>query len=290
MCRISCAGAIDFETWLGLRNTHLSRSSIQTDGLAETDFSKSVTTPWLAATYRLRPDLMAYASWGQGAESDVAPNLEMYTNRGQSSPLLKSRQFELGIKGVSTRYAWDLAYFDIDRPLFADVGACDFTAASCTRQRDGSAKHRGIEAGLQAEFSPWTTRVSAMWLHARQEGRADPSINGKRPVNVPDWALKWLNEFRIAAAPGFAMQADVIHEGDRMVVPDNTLRIPSWTRVDAGLSYRQVVASRAALTWRAGIDNVFDKRAWKESPTQFNHIYLFPLAPRTWRVALQMDL
>ena len=39
-----------------------------------------------------------------------------------------------------------------------------------------------------------------------------------------------------------------------------------------------------------GIDNVADTRAWKESPYQFGHAYLFPLAPRTWRVSVQADL
>jgi len=44
------------------------------------------------------------------------------------------------------------------------------------------------------------------------------------------------------------------------------------------------------LTWRVGVDNVTDHRAWRESPYQFDHAYLFPLAPRTWRTQLQLDL
>ena len=43
-------------------------------------------------------------------------------------------------------------------------------------------------------------------------------------------------------------------------------------------------------TWRLGVDNLFDKRAWRESPFEFSHVYLFPLAPRTWRVSVQADL
>jgi iron complex outermembrane receptor protein len=44
------------------------------------------------------------------------------------------------------------------------------------------------------------------------------------------------------------------------------------------------------LTWRAGVENVADRRAWKEAPLQFGHVWLYPLAPRTFRVSLQADL
>lgn len=48
--------------------------------------------------------------------------------------------------------------------------------------------------------------------------------------------------------------------------------------------------SWATLAWRAGVDNMGDRRAWRESPYQFSHTYLFPLAPRTWRLSLQLEV
>ena len=42
------------------------------------------------------------------------------------------------------------------------------------------------------------------------------------------------------------------------------------------------------ITWRAGIDNVFDRRFWREAPTTYwGGTYLFPAQPRTFRVSLQ---
>jgi iron complex outermembrane receptor protein len=35
------------------------------------------------------------------------------------------------------------------------------------------------------------------------------------------------------------------------------------------------------------VDNVFDRRAWREAPYQFSHAYLYALAPRTWRASLE---
>ena len=44
---------------------------------------------------------------------------------------------------------------------------------------------------------------------------------------------------------------------------------------------------RVTRPWILGADNLFDKRYWKESPYQYGHVYLFPGAARTWRLAMQ---
>jgi iron complex outermembrane receptor protein len=74
-----------------------------------------------------------------------------------------------------------------------------------------------------------------------------------------------------------------------MVLPDNSASIPAYTVVDAALRYETKIAN-ARWAWRAGIDNLFDKRAWRESPYQFSHAYLYPLAPRTFRLSVQVDI
>ena len=74
-----------------------------------------------------------------------------------------------------------------------------------------------------------------------------------------------------------------------MVLPDNSVRIPAWTRVDLGVRHVQAVGG-TQLTWRLSLDNATDRRAWKEAPYQYGHAYLFPMAPRTWRAALQAEI
>jgi len=101
-------------TWFGVRHSRLDRQSVLSDGTAPTDYRQSFTTPWLAASYALGRDHLVYASWGQGVESEVAPNLPHYSNRGQPLPALKSRQVEVGIKGASERLIWGVAAFDIE--------------------------------------------------------------------------------------------------------------------------------------------------------------------------------
>ncbi len=279
--------------WAGLRHTRLERESVRTNGSRPTDYSQSVTTPWLALSHAFTPQHMVYASWGQGIESDVAPNRARYANAGEALPALKSRQMEIGIKSDTPTLGWHLAWFDISRPLSRAVGAnCDddSTPGSCRQVIDGEAVHRGLEAGASWRHDAWTLSASAMWLDAEQRGTTDPALNGRRPPNVPEQTLKLHAAYRVAAVPGLRLTGALVHEGNRTLLPtDGNLRIPSWTRLDLGLIHRHK-AGAAELTWRAGIDNVTDKRAWRESPYQFEHVYLYPLAPRTFRLSLEARL
>ena len=119
----------------------------------------------------------------------------------------------------------------------------------------------------------------------RQDSTAEPALNGREPVNVPDRVLRAGAAYRFAAVPGLSLAGNVSHEGRRSVLPDNSLKLPSWTRVDAALRYDHRLAG-AQASWVLGVDNLLDRRYWRESPTQFGHVYLFPGAPRTVRVSL----
>ena len=111
--------------------------------------------------------------------------------------------------------------------------------------------------------------------------------NGRKPSTRLDASR---TTWRAAVLGGAELSALFVAEGDRAVLPyDDSVRIPGWSRLDLAARWT-VRTSVATLTWRAGLDNATDRRAWREAPYQFGHAYLFPLAPRTWRVSMQADL
>jgi iron complex outermembrane receptor protein len=124
---------------------------------------------------------------------------------------------------------------------------------------------------------------------AGREGSQTAGIHGRDPTNVPATTLKLQVSYEVAQITGLSLQAGLVHESRRMALPDNSASIPGHEHVDIGARY-QTQSRAGTLTWRAGIDNLFDERAWRESPYQFGHAYLFPLQPRTVRVSLQVDL
>lgn len=278
-----------FTTWLGLRHTRLDRESVLTDGSAATAYDQNLTTPWIAASYKLSPTVMVYASHGQGMESEVVPANPLYSNAGRPLAALKSRQTEIGIKGQTAALRWNAALFDIARPTSADAGACDLPG-TCTRQADGEARHRGLELSANAQTGPWTLDGGVTLLDAKRQGAAiDPSLNGKRPINVPSRIVRAGVAYRVAALPGLSVEGKVSHEGGRSVLPDESIMLPAWTRFDAALRYETKVAGKETK-WTLGIDNIANKRYWKESPYQFGHAYLYPGAPRTFRLSVTAAL
>ena len=274
----------DTRLWLGVRHTRLSRSS---DDSASYD--QSFTTPWVALSQQLTDATLVYGSWGQGVETEVTPNLPMYANANRPLPALKSEQVELGLKINQADWAAGVTLFDIRRPTTEDIGTCDGSDGSCTRRIDGNARHRGIEANAEARWNDWTLQASAQWLRARREGATDATMNGLTPTNVAQRSARVLATWQVPSFAGLGLQASVSHEGSRYVLPDDSARIPGWTTMGLASRYATRAFGHDCLL-RLGVDNLFDRRAWKESPYEFSHVYLYPLEPRTYRASLQVTL
>ena len=289
-----------WSAWAGLRHVRLERSAVRTNGSRATHYEQAFTTPWLALGVDVAPGHLLYASWGRGAESEVAPNRARYANAGEALAPLKSRQVELGWKGQvdlrdQGRLAVQAVAFDIRRPVSASLetaaGGCaaDTPAGGCVLAFDGDARHRGLELAAQWDGQAWQTGGSVMLLRARRDGSADATVNGRRPPNVPERSAKAFVTWRGGA--DWSLTNALVHEGDRTLLPnDERVRIPAWTRWDIAAVLRHRDGAGRRWTWRAGIDNVADTRAWREAPYQFDHVYLFPLAGRTARISLQWDL
>ncbi len=278
-----------WQAWAGLRHTRLTRAQTPSDGSAATSRAQeNLTTPWLALGYQFMPQHQVYASWGEGVELPLAkfstPAVP-YANGGEVLPAQKSRQWEVGVKGQREQTTWSVNYFRIVKPEASSL----FNGVDYDYAVDGDALHQGLEGRVRTHIQDYTLDVSAMVIDAERRGSAKPGINGKAPVNVPDHTLKMSHGWRVAALPGLNLQADIVYEGARTADAVGDVRIPAWTRVDVGMSYTQQAGSTQAITWRLGVSNLFDTRAWIESPTQFDHIYLFPMAERTVTASMQIS-
>ena len=280
-----------FTTWLGVRHTRLDRASVRTNGSRPTSYKDGLTTPWLATSYKLGADTTAYASYGEGVESQIVPNRSsQYSNAGVALPALKSEQWEIGLKGGQGAIGWQLAWFNIKRPV-SNLDACGRLGLTpCLGQYDGAAVHRGLETSAQWAQGPWRLGGGVTFIDARREGStAEPATNGKRPANVPDVVARAQAGWKIASVPGLELQGQMSHEGRRSVLPDESIKLAAWTRFDAALHYESRMRG-TATSWTVGVDNVFNKRYWKESPYQFGHVYLYPGAARSLRLAFTAAL
>lgn len=272
--------------WLGMRHTRLNRASVRTDGSRAVQDERSFNTPWLAITHQITPAYLVYGSYGEGIETDIAPNRSRYTNAGQALPALRSEQYELGIKGQWTNTRWQASLFDITRPQSGDAGACD-EANTCTRQIDGEARHRGLELAAGTTLGPWTLDMGAAWIEAlRQNAVIDASVNGQRALNVPRMTLRGLAQYRFTDVPGLRTSLRLSHEAERHATEDGSVQLPGWTTLDWAVHYDTRIQG-TRTQWTLAVDNLTDRRYWRESPKEFGHHYLYAGAPRTLRVAVK---
>lgn len=272
------------QLWWGLRHTRLRRDPGQAE---EATYRQGFTTPWLAYSRDLTgawgEGWSAYVSWGQGIESAATPNLDIFRQRGAVLPALRSRQTEAGLQHDGALGRAALAWFDIQRPQTADVCEPTAPAPNCDRVNDGVQRHRGLDLSFETRPLAGTSLGASLTaLHARREGSAaEPASNGAPPPNVPRQA--WRAQIQHQPAPWPSLKLALLwrHDSERSVLPTpNSPQIPGWSRTDLRISQDTRIADQP-VTWRAGIDNLTDRRAWRESPYQFGHVYLFPLAPRT---------
>lgn len=270
-----------FKTWLGLRHTRLQRS----DALSPPEYSQSFTLPWLAASYNL-DGYTIFASHGQGIESDIAPRLGT-ANPGALLPAKRSQQTEIGFKSAQGFSQWTATVFQISRPM-SNLDACGLTGNfACQEQADGQAKHTGIELAAQTLLGALQLDGSATVLRAQREQSSTAALNGLKPTNVPSHILRLNAAYRLA--PQWLIGVHISHESRRAILPDNSLFLPAWTRLDASLKWDTQI-SGIKSSWQLGINNLAGKRYFQESPFQFGHAYLFPAQPRTLRVSASFAL
>ena len=154
---------------------------------------------------------------------------------------------------------------------------------------DGTAHHRGVEASAAWRHGAWSCAAARNGCtHARRQRDARKSTASSRPT-CPRARSRCRPATTSPACPAWPA-GDSQHESGAWCCP-TTARDPGLARARRRrCATTTKLGRRRHWTWRAGVDNLFDQRAWRESPYQFGHVYLFPLAPRTLRVSLQADL
>lgn len=273
-----------FTTWLGLRASRIRNASRLTDGSEAVNLREHATQPWLGASWRMNADTLLYASFSQGTELEAVPNRpDRFANAGAALPGLDSTQIEIGWRQSFAAGNASLAVFEIRRDLTEDIGAAPAARITGTR----AARHRGIEAALSAQLSAhWQADVALALLDARINRAQDAALIGQRATNVPrvagnaalTWQPKqpWLD----------ALTNRLRYSGAKPITADNRVQLPASWQWDAQAQWQLSAAGKSTIL-TAGIDNVTNRRYWREAPTQsWGGVYLMLAMPRSIRLAL----
>lgn len=254
----------------GVRYDHadLERQNLVAGSLA---FDKTFANiGWrLGTVYALAPDFSVYGQLARAA--DPVSSLFFLSPENSSFENATARQLEVGLKQSfwNRQGEWTLAVYDIrkDNLLTRDP------ANPAQSIQVGERSSRGVEGTLSVTFArDWSLDANASILRARFDDFAElvagtpVSRAGNRPPDVPTrTANLWL---RWDFQPDWSAGAGLRHVGARYADNANTLRMPSYTTVDASLRWK--ASPQTSLSLRGS--NLFDKRYYATAyytPTQW---------------------
>lgn len=237
--------------------------------------------PWPSATLYVT----AADSLQQG---DLAP--AGVANAGESLAPYRSRQWELGYKQRWGELNLGAALFDMQRP-FA------MTDANDNRYKvQGEQTNRGLELSAAGALSPRLSVYAGLaLLSAQVDNTGNPATSGKQALGLARRSANLQAEYRLAAMPGLALNANLNYVGRRPGTHTNSSWVAGYTTLDVGARYVHQLFGQSA-TWRLTVNNLADRRYWANITPSSQNGYNGASsgagtlgAPRTLQASLQVD-
>ena len=270
----------------GLRYTEVKRVSFE-DGYG---LKQNSLLPNLALVSTPREGLAFYASYAEGLEPGGVPPLGTSNHNQQLAPN-ESRQFEVGVKAdLNTNWRMAAALFNIRKPLELTIAGPNLPDGTPTEllARRGDAVHRGLELSADGKLTPeLSLKASIAALDTNQQGTGFANLDGKRVINVPAFKSTVYLDYLVRVVPGLSLNTSWQHASNKAFNDTNSVMAPGYDVLNLGARYVMKVAGMAT-TVRFNVDNVADKFYWRDV-TQSLGGYLFPGAPRTYKVSAQFD-
>lgn len=268
-----------WQTVLGAREVRLDEKTWDETGLAGRHTQQYQLLPNAALIYKPQPDTTLYASYSKGLSAGgTAPWFA-----GNAAEILAptlSRQLEVGIKRDWQGMSLSAALFQIRQAYqYARPDATGFTYV-----QQGQQKNTGLELGA----SGWVTsrlqiQASAAAIRARVQNSGTDAYEGHQAINVPTLRAALQAEYSLPVA-GLALLGGARYSASKYASQAGNVEVGGYTVFDVGSRYRTMVGGYDTVL-RLTVDNVFDKRYWRDVGDYLGDNYLFQGAPRTARLS-----
>ncbi|KQQ66498.1 TonB-dependent receptor [Pseudomonas sp. Leaf127] len=245
---------------------------------------RSLFLPQAALIYKPLDDLSLYASYSKGLS--LGGTAAWFThNAGEILAPTVSRQLEAGIKYDLNRMSLTAALFQIRKAYQYSQPQDDGTF---TYVQQGEQKNLGLELGANG----WLTErlqvsASAAAIRARVEGSGTEAYEGHQALNVPKYRASLQADYRLPV-PGLALLGGVQYSASKYADRQGEVQVNDYALFNVGGRYSTRLGGYDTV-WRLTVDNLFDKRYWRDVGEYLGDDYLFPGAPRTARLSASMN-
>ena len=274
-----------WQTVLGGREVRLDEKAFDSDGNQARHTQQYVFLPQAALIYKPIENLSLYTRYSKGLSlGGSAPWFA--SNKDETLAPTTSRQIEAGVKYDWHRISFAAAVFQMRQAYqYAKPdGTGNFTYVQQGQQKN---------TGLELSANGWATdrlqiASSVAAIRARVSGSGTPDYEGHQAINVPelrasvyaDYALPWVN--------GLAVLGGVQYSAKKYANRTGNVEVGDYAVVNVGSRYTTKLDGYETV-FRLSVDNLFDKRYWRDVGEYMGDDYLFQGAPLTARLSATVN-
>lgn len=271
-----------WSTLLGGKLIHLDEQAYKPDGHQSRDTDLNKFLPQLALMYNPTAKTNFYASYAKGlSDGGEAPwytNNVMYDTGPQILSPRNSEQYEIGVKQQIRNFLVTAAIFDLKQDnqyskVNAD-GTFDFI-------EQGEQHNQGIELGLTGALTD-TVDVSSgvTYTKSRLVDIDSDSYKGHQTQNVPKVRATTQLSYKVPSVEGLRLLSGMQYSSSKYANKEGTAKVGGYSVFNVGAAYKTNFAGHDT-TFRFNIDNLFNKKYWRDVGAFMGDDYLFLGNPRT---------
>ncbi|QNW89864.1 TonB-dependent siderophore receptor [Acinetobacter seifertii] len=270
-----------WSTLLGGKLIHLDEQAYDPNGQQSRDTDLNKFLPQLALMYSPTLTTNLYASYAKGlSDGGEAPwytNNVMYGTGPQILSPRNSKQYEIGIKQQIRNFLVTAAIFDLKQDnqyskMNAD-GTFDFI-------EQGEQHNQGIELGLTGALTD-TLDVSSgvTYTKSRLVDIDTDSYEGHQTQNVPKIRATAQLSYKVPSVEGLRLLSGMQYSSSKYANKEATAKVGGYSVFNIGAAYKTNFAGHDT-TFRLNIDNLFNKKYWRDVGAFMGDDYLFLGNPR----------
>jgi catecholate siderophore receptor len=247
------------------------------DNRAGTDLRRidNMPSPRAGVVFKLAPAVSLYGSY---SVSHLPSSGDQFSSLTTITVQVKPEQFtnyEGGVKWDATRnLSLTAAVYRLDRTNTRATDPNDATRIIQT----GSQRTNGVELGASGSLTRWW-KIS--WGYAYQDAfivsATTAAAAGAQVAQAPHHMFSFWNRYQVR--PKLGVGLGIVHRADMFAAVDNSVILPSYTRVDAAFYYTLTERMR----FQANVENLLDRRYYINADNNNN---ISPGSPRAVRMGL----
>ncbi|KAF1006998.1 MAG: Ferric-anguibactin receptor FatA [Pseudomonas fluorescens] len=274
-----------WQTVLGGREVRLDEKAYDTSGDESRHTRQYVFLPQAALIYKPVENLSLYTSYSKGLSlGGQAPWFA--NNRFETLAPTVSRQIEAGVKYDWRRISFAAALFQTRQAYqyARPEGNDEFTYVQQSQQKN---------TGLEVSANGWATSrlqiaASVAAIRARVNDSGTRAYEGHQAINVPNLRASLYADYALPWIDGLALLGGVQYSASKYADRTGDVSADGYAVVNVGSRYTTKVDGYETVL-RLSVDNLFDKRYWRDTGEYLGDDYLFQGAPLTARLSATVN-